>query len=788
MFVNQKLFIYLTGYKSIFTTSYSLLMAKKIILLPLIGLMIQLISLPALAVKAYPFPITVTQPDGSSLIITLHGDEFHHYRTSEDGILLKENTKGFLTYATVNTAGEVIESEFVAHNATKRSSVELQFLKTVNQTTILQKIKSTPSKVKMLSAQSQPQKTFPMSGSPRSLVILVNFTDTVFVVPTPQVAYTNLLNQVGYNTNGGTGSARDYFMASSYGKFIPAFDVVGPVTLPHNMAYYGANKNNSSGNDTNAVQMIVDACTAANNAGLDFTQYDTDNDGIIDNVFVYYAGHNEAEGGSANSIWPHRWAIYPQSIYSYGYNYTGTVASLIFDGKQLSDYACTSELRSNVGASMCGVGTFCHEFGHVLGLPDYYDTSGSSNQTLGYWSIMDYGNYSNSGRTPPVYSAYDRFFLGWLTPEQESATANLTLNPISQSTTPPANTTNQAFLLSATTHNLVGNNPDPNEFFMLEYRKKTGWDTYLPAEGMCIWHIDYNQTAWDDNDPNSYTGTTQTAASHMHVYLQPLSGSLTTPGTAFTTGSFIPLTWAGNDINRAFTNITKTSGNITFNFMPVRISTTGTFTGFNTTLGTPTVEQSINVTAFNLTGNLNVNLQNNKHYEMKLSTDVSWAKSLSIVPTDGNVSGVVIQVRYNPTMTGTQTDLLSISSPGLTSATFNLSGSSTIGPNSPVIFVGQVDNIVQFSATKVNVSYTKKINVQGADLVSDLSLVLTGADASMFTVLPGAITKAAATAAGGYTFMITYAPSTLGNHSGTLTISGGGLNPVKVITLKGSGI
>jgi M6 family metalloprotease-like protein len=784
--VNEKLFIYLTGYRSTFITLNSPEMNKKIILFPILAFIFQFIPFQAYGVKAYPFPVTVTQPDGTTITVQLQGDEFHHYKTSEDGILLKENAKGFLTYATVNAAGQVVESQYVAHNASKRSILEMQFLKTVNQATILQKTMSAPSRVKMLSAQSIPQKSFPLAGSPKSLVILANFTDTTFVVPTPQTAFTNLLNQVGYSTNGGTGSARDYFMASSYGKFTPNFDVYIPVTLPHNMAYYGAN--NASGNDSNAVQMIVDACAAASAAGLDFAQYDTDNDGVVDNVFVYYAGYNEAEHGPANSIWPHRWGVYPQVMYGSGGNYTGTLASITFSGKRILDYACTSELRGNTGTNMCGIGTFCHEFGHVLGLPDYYDTSGAGKATLSSWSIMDYGNYSNTGRTPPTYSAYDRFFLGWLTPEQESTTTSLSLNPIYQGTTPPANTTNQAFLLSATTHNLVGNNPSPNEFFILEYRQKTGWDSYLPAEGMCVWHIDYNQSVWDSNTPNNYTGTTQTAASHMHVYLVPPTGVGTTPPTtAFTTGTYTPLDWAGNDINRQLANITKTAGNVSFSFMPSRMLNTGSFTGFSTTFGTPAAAQSINFSAYNLTGNLNLSLQNGIHYEMKLSTDGSWSKSLSLVPVAGNISGIV-QVRYNPTMTGTQTDQFSISGTGITTSSYSLTGTNAIGPTSPVIFVGKIDNAVQFQPTKLTISNTKKINLQASDIISDVNLAVSGTNASMFTVLPVTILKASASATGGYTFTITYTPTTLGSHTATLTLSGGGLNPVKVITLTGSGI
>ena len=753
----------------------------KVLIIVLFG---QLGFISVYAVKAYPFPITVTQPDGTSLTILLHGDEFHHYQTTEDGYNLKTNAKGFLTYAMFNAAGEVVESEYIAHNASKRTGIELQFLKRVNQSTIRQKINSTPSRIKKVSTLSVPQKVFPLAGYPKSIVILVNFSDTVFVTPSPQAAYSNLLNQTGYSDNGGTGSARDYFMASSYGKFNPDFNVFGPVTLPHTMTFYGAN--DASENDVNAVQMVVDACTAANKAGLDFSPYDSNNDGVVDNVFIYYAGHNEAEGGSANSIWPHRWSVYPQSIFPLNNNYTGTVASVTFNGKRVMDYACTSELRSKAGAMMCGVGTFCHEFGHVLGLPDYYDTANQSYPTLGSWSIMDIGNYSNLGRTPPVYSAYDRFFLGWLTPEQENVTATLRLNPLSQNITIPANTSNQAFLLSATPHNLVASNPAPNEFFILEYRKQTGWDTYLPAEGMCIWHIDYNHTAWTNNTPNNYNGTTQTAASHMHIYLQPLSGSLTTPGTAFTTGSFSPLTWTGTDINRGISNINKTAIDITFNFMFPFLSSTGSFTDFTTFLGTPSVLQSIQVNAKNLTGNLNLNLHDSINFDLKLPTDSLWSKRISIAPSEGTINGT-IQVRYNPILTGTQTDQLEISNPGLTTTDISLSGSATIGPNSPVIYVGKIDNAISFPATKLTVSNIKTINIQTTDLVSNLSLAVTGINADLFTVSADSVTKNAANRTGGCSVTITYLPTSTGNHSALLTISGGGLTPEKVITLSGTG-
>jgi M6 family metalloprotease domain len=509
------------------------------------------------------------QPDGSSVSIQLRGDEFYHFQTTEDGYLVKKGSSGYFKYATIDSSGKFIESIFVAKNINKRSRREVEYLKTISKADELIRVNRVssvqPALMRVKSSVATLQKTFSTSGSPKSLVILVNFSDNSFSVPTPNAAFTNLLNLSGYSANGGTGSAKDYFMSASLGKFSPQFDVVGPYTLPHPLAYYGTNK--VDGNDTLPQQMVIDACTQAFQNGVNFTQYDTDNNGIVDNVFIYYAGYNEAEHGPANTIWPHRWNLG---------NY-----STKFNGRIIYDYACTSELKGYSGTNMCGIGTFCHEFGHVLGLPDYYDTSGNNLPTLGIWDIMSSGNYNNYGRTPPTYSCYDRFFLNWLTPQQVNSASDLTLLPTYQGTTQPANTNQQSYLLSATTHNLSGSNPSPSEFFMLEYRKQTGWDAYLPAEGMVIWHIDYNQTAWNNNGPNNYTGPGQTAASHMRVYIQPLSGSTTTPGTAFSSGSFTPITWAGADINRAITAITKTATNVTFKLMggvPVlpTISTTST--------------------------------------------------------------------------------------------------------------------------------------------------------------------------------------------------------------------
>ena len=771
-------------------------MIKKLLPMALCAIIFLISFQNIYAVKAIKKPVTITQPDGSKVTVRLHGDEFHHFQTSEDGYMLKENTKGFLTYATVDNGGTLIESNVIAKNPSNRTTSDLEFLKTIDKTQSIQQLQNAPMKSKMKSASISPRRAYPLNGSPRALVILVNFKDKPFTVSSPQASFQNLLTQPGYSANGGTGSAKDYFMASTYGKFSPDFVVVGPYTLPQTLAYYGAN--DTYGQDLHPDQMVSDACAAANTAGLDFTQFDTDNNDTIDNVFIYYAGYNEAEGADANTIWPHRWSL----------NDAGFTGTKTFDGKIVNDYSCTSELKSTSGTNMCGIGTFCHEFGHVLGLPDYYYTGNSTSYitTLETWEIMDYGPYLNDGNTPPSYSVWDRFFLGYLTPQQINTPSDIVLQPIYQGTSQPVNTDGQAYLLSATTHNLNGAAPSPAEFFMVEYRKHTGWDKYLgqvvdnngnlttiPSDGMCIWHVDYDQSAWDSNGPNNYSGSTQTASSHMRVYLQPLSGSATTPGTTFTTGSFTPTTWSGTDINRAITSISKTTDNMTFKLMGgtqgPTINTTGSLTEFSTVFGTPAASQTISVNGTTLTGDISISFDNTTNFEMKLSTQSTWSKTLTIPQVSGAVSATAINIRYNPSTAGSHNAIITLSSTGATSKTINISGSASVpfDPNATAVFPGKIDNSLQFPATAVNRTRTKVLNIKTTDVLSALSVGLTGSNAAMFTVSANQITNTASNAANGTNINVTYTPTSSGVHTAILTISGGGLNPAKVINLTGEG-
>ena len=363
------------------------------------------------------------------------------------------------------------------------------------------------------------QATFPLTGEVRSIVILVNFKDVQFTVPNANSAFSRMLNEVGYSDNGATGSAADYFRACSYSQFRPVFDVYGPYTLSANRSYYGSN--DSQGNDRNAMDMIIDACMLAHDDGVDFSQYDIDADGTVDNVFVYYAGTNPAEGGPADAIWPHRSVVWRDTR---------------VDGKRLYDYACTSELSllTSRNGSMCGIGTFCHEFGHVLGLPDLYNTSDGTKYTVGTWDIMSGGNYNNNGRTPPSYSAFERFALGWLTPVQLQDAGDYLLPPVASEP--------QAFLIATAEHNLHPLNPAPNEYWLVENRQRVGWDApyaALPGVGLLISHITHVTSRWYDNTYNNQTPLGYDICEAYSRNPSSSSASDTYPGTSGIT-TFIP--------------------------------------------------------------------------------------------------------------------------------------------------------------------------------------------------------------------------------------------------------
>ena len=465
------------------------------------------------AVPARPGWQTKTQPDGTTIEVELRGDEFLHYWANRDGQVVQCDENGFWQVLTEKPA---LSSKAAKRNATKKL-------------------------VRPIAKAS-------VSGSPRGLVVLVNFKDEAFQAVNSQSAMDDMMNGENYNYNGATGSVGKYFSDQSNGQYTPVFDVVGPVTLPYNMSHYGGNDEDEQ--DLLPGDMVVEACSIANALhNVDFTRYDNDHDGYVDFIYVIYAGQSEAAGGSPNTIWPHAWDLY--SAERGGYCSYGE-SKRQFDGKYIYKYACSAEL--NYDKERDGVGTFAHEFSHVIGLPDVYDIDYGSNyeekMTPGYWHLMDGGSYNNGGKTPPNYTFYDKYFLGWVTPKNPGNTAQELLIKANEGYQIASSNS----LLSATSTNTV---------YYIENRQQSGWDAALPGHGLLIWQVQYNNAAWNSNGPNDQDGT-------LRYTIVSASGKTTNLGTKADPfpGSQGKTEWRGIS-SKPLLNITEIDGVITLNYIEI---------------------------------------------------------------------------------------------------------------------------------------------------------------------------------------------------------------------------
>lgn len=505
-----------------------------------------------MAVPAYPGKMCVQQPDGTYITIQLRGDEHFHMAMTEDGYPLMKNENGVFEYAQLAN-GKLVASGVRATETSERPATAKAFLETVSrddvsaffQTSMQQKL----TEDALLKAAKAPAKAYgdtrlrisdvPTTGKRKALVVLVEFTDKSFSakVGDANAFYTDMLNKEGYtNSYGATGSAHDYYQACSYGAYDPEFTVIGPVKLSKSSAYYAG-----SGGTEKSCELVYEVAKLIDDQ-VDFSEYDTDGDGYMDNMYVFHAGYGQADTGNSTCIWAHNWHI------SYGgYNLT-------LDGVKIDRYAISQELLGSTSyghqyGDPVAIGTFVHEFGHVLGLPDLYNSENSYTYTLGNWSTMAQASYLDDQCTVPLYSGYERYALGWtdptVLPNTDTETRQLTA----------AEDNDAAYVL-----NVPGK---ANEYFVLENRQKKGWDKYLPGHGMLVWHIDENSQQW-------WANTTNNNSSHLYVDLERADGTASVhseggdafPGTSkVTTKDFTE--WGGKTLFGLAT-VSESNGTITF--------------------------------------------------------------------------------------------------------------------------------------------------------------------------------------------------------------------------------
>ena len=553
------------------------------------------------ASKGWPYPITVSQPDGTQLTVRINGDADFNWVSTLDGVVLKQEGNGYFV-ANIDTNGMLSSSGTLAHDADKRSSAEKSLCKKQDVKAFLT-VNTRPERLATTRGFGGKGSTsfFPHTGSPRAIVLLVQFANRPFKVQ-PRKAFNQYLNSMadkhqdfGNAENRNTGSVKRYFSDMSGGKFKPQFDLYGPITMPKNAAYYGE----GSSSMEKYRELVSEACTMMDDS-LDFSKYDADKDGNVDLVYIIYAGYGESVSSIDSTLWPKAFVC-------------GT--DIKKDGKYVRLAGISNELNghpdvhysSTSGLLINGVGLFCHEFSHCMGLPDFYPTvspqwttangkqdfDAYDNQGMEEWDVMDNGIYLYNGYSPTAYTAWEREKMGWLTIETLTREGKVELKSIDQG--------GKAYRIKN------DKNTSGNEYYIVENIQAKGWNYKLPASGMMVSHVEYVPWAFSvfhggDNSvnnikkhprmtivpadgylPSSYrkvSDNSNLTAPYMKKkqYDEQLAGDLY-PGKnnvnrltdAQNMVNYAP--WTGGMLNKPIYNIALKNGIVTFDFLKDQTST-----------------------------------------------------------------------------------------------------------------------------------------------------------------------------------------------------------------------
>lgn len=427
------------------------------------------------AVPANPAPFSLSQPDGSVFVARQVGDERGAHLETMDGFTVIKEETGWWNYAMKDQSGKLITTGQIT-GLSDPKKLGLQKHLHPDRQLILPDYATGEFSKGFSSSRVSPPALAPQTGTKKALVILVNFTDVGQEANHSPLYYDDLL----FNSTAGASSMHNYYKEVSFNMTNITGMVAGSrwFSVSNNIKWYGEDYTDIDSNETHAdpnnwyIFKLAKEAVIAADPYVDYSQYDSDNDGEVDHLIIVHAGNGQESSGNSTDIWSHKWSIYVWTgVWNLGYM-TG-------DGVKVVSYTMQSESSP--------LGTFAHEFGHDLGLPDLYDIDYSS-FGAGYWDIMASGSWLNSGDTPSHLSVWSRYFLGWMNPNKVNRSSPD--EPINYS-----EAYDDAYMLLDNPGDTPGNlnwtssGNGTGEYFLIENRRKTGYDAYLPGEGLLIWHI-----------------------------------------------------------------------------------------------------------------------------------------------------------------------------------------------------------------------------------------------------------------------------------------------------------
>ena len=458
----------------------------------LISAVLSLCAAMTFAIPAKKSWKVVSQSDGTTIKVSLAGDEHLHYYITEDNVPIYKAADNRYCYLTIES-GKLHNSGVLAHESAARSAKELQVMNTIHDLAPIARqmaAKKRSAAKRCVRPDRLPSKDdiSVFKGSKKALVILAAFSDKSFSKGDDAIVkfYDEVLNQEGYSQNGAAGSVHDYFKDMSRGEFDLTFDIVGPVKVSKSATYYGGPSPIMGGTD-HIGEFITEAIKKADEkCDIDWKKYDWDDDGEVEQVFVLYAGYGQATGGPTGTIWPNAWTL-DEALQNSDGN-----GGFSIDGVFINQYACSNELYLDSGTVPMGLGVFCHEFSHCMGLPDMYDTNYGSTPTMGDWDLLAGGSYNGPhgiGWCPAGWTSYERAYAGWL------ELTELKAGDIIKGMTSLEEADGKAYVIYNDNHK--------DEYYLLENHKGMGWDKYTPENGLLIIHVDYDKDLFDNNIVNS---------------------------------------------------------------------------------------------------------------------------------------------------------------------------------------------------------------------------------------------------------------------------------------------